>query len=206
MPRRGLDEGRVVDAAATIADAEGLAAVTVARVAQELGVRPPSLYNHVAGRDALVRGIALRALRDLGEAVRDAAVGRSGDEALAAFAGAYRDYALAHPGAYAATVRAPTAEDAEHDAAAQAGVGPALAVLRGWGLEGDDAIHATRAVRSAVHGFVSIEAGGGFGLPADREESFRRMVAALAAGLTPGPATATATATAMAGSRRARRG
>jgi AcrR family transcriptional regulator len=202
VPRRGLDEGRVLDAAAAIADAEGLAAVTVARVAQDLGVRPPSLYNHVAGRDALVRGIALRALRDLGAAVRDAAVGRSGHEALAAFAGAYRDYALAHPGTYAATVRAPTAGDAEHDAAAQAVVDTALAVLRGWGLEGDDAIHATRAVRAAVHGFVSIEAGGGFGLPVDREESFRRMVAALAAGLRRAPATATATAA----SRRARRG
>lgn len=190
----------MLDAAAAIADAEGLAAVTVARVAQDLGVRPPSLYNHVAGRDALMRGIALRALRELGAAVRDAAVGRSGHEALAAFAGAYRDYALAHPGTYAATVRAPTAGDAEHDAAAQAVVDTALAVLRGWGLEGDDAIHATRAVRAAVHGFVTIEAGGGFGLPADPEESFRRMVTALAAGLTRAPARATA------GSRRARRG
>jgi AcrR family transcriptional regulator len=200
MPRRGLDEARVLDAAAAIADDEGLDAVTVARVAQELGVRPPSLYNHVAGRDALVRGIALRALRELGDAVRDATVGRAGVDALAGFAAAYRDYARAHPGAYAATVRAPAPGDAEHDAAAQAVVGTALAVLRGWGLEGDDAIHATRAIRSAVHGFVSIEAGGGFGLPADREESFRRMVAALAAGLTPAPATATAA------SRRARRG
>jgi AcrR family transcriptional regulator len=199
VPRRGLDQAQVLDAAAAIADAEGLEAVTVARVAQELGIRPPSLYNHVAGRDALLRGIALRGLRDLGAAVRDAAVGRSGQEALLGFAAAYRDYAEAHPGTYAATVRAPAPDDAEHAAAAEAVVGVALAVLRAWGLEGDDAIHATRGLRAAVHGFVAIELAGGFGLPADRDESFARLVATLAAGLT-------ATATATAASQPARRG
>jgi AcrR family transcriptional regulator len=192
VPRRGLDEAQVVDAAVAIADAEGLEAVTVARVAQQLGVRPPSLYNHVAGRDALVHGIALRGLRALGEAVRDAAVGRAGHEALAAFAAAYRDYAAGHPGCYQATVRAPAPGDAEQLAAAEAVVGTALAVLRAWGLEGDDAIHAARGLRAAVHGFVTLELAGGFGLPTDREESFRRLVATLAAGLTTAAATATA--------------
>ena len=58
MPRMGLDAERVVDAAAGIADAEGLEAVTLARVAGELGVRAPSLYNHVDGRDDVLRAIA----------------------------------------------------------------------------------------------------------------------------------------------------
>ena len=57
MPRRGLDRARVVAAAGDIADAEGLEAVTLARVAQQLGVRSPSLYNHVAGRDGLLRAL-----------------------------------------------------------------------------------------------------------------------------------------------------
>jgi AcrR family transcriptional regulator len=190
VPRRGLDQAQVLDAAAAIADADGLEAVTVARVAQELGVRPPSLYNHVAGRDGLVRGIALRALRELGDAVREAAIGRAGDDAFAAFARAYRDYVAEHPGAYAATVRAPAPGDAEHTAAADAVVETARGVLRAWDLDGDDAVHAARALRSAVHGFVSLEAAGGFGLPADREESFDRLVGALAAGLRRPAATA----------------
>jgi hypothetical protein len=58
-----------------------------------------------------------------------------------------------------------------------------LAILRGYGLEGDDAIHAARAVRSALHGFVSLEAAGGFGLPVELDASFERMVGALARGL-----------------------
>jgi AcrR family transcriptional regulator len=183
MPRRGLDTDQVVATAARIADAEGLPAVTLARVAGELGVRPPSLYNHVDGHPGLVRAVSLLAIRELTAALREAAVGRARDDALAATARAYRDYALAHPGRYAATVAAPAPDDAEHRAAAGETVAVVLAVLRGWELDGDEAIHAARAYRSAIHGFVTIEAGGGFGIPLDLDESFARLVATLAAGL-----------------------
>lgn len=183
MPRAGLSREAVVAAAADLADDHGLEAVTLAAVAGAVGVRTPSLYNHVGGLDDVRRGVALTALRELGDALRDAAVGRAGDEALVALAHAYRAYARDHPGRYAAVQRAPGAADAELAAAAARAVDALLAVLGGYGLEGDDAIHAARAVRSALHGFVSLEVGGGFGIPVDLDESFDRMVAALARGL-----------------------
>jgi AcrR family transcriptional regulator len=186
MARAGLDSERVADAAARIADAEGLGAVTLARVAEGLGVRPPSLYNHVKGRDGLLRALALRGVRELTAALRDAAVGRSGAEALIATAHAYRAYARAHPGLYAATVAAPARDDPEHLAAAGETVDVVFAVLRGWNLQGDDAVHAARAFRSAVHGFVALEAAGGFGIPVDLDDSFERLVATLAGGLATG--------------------
>ena len=141
MPRAGLDTERVVDAAAAIADADGLDAVTLARVAGGLGVRAPSLYNHVDGRAGLLRALALRGVRELTAALREAAIGRSGTDALAATARAYRAYAIAHPGLYAASVAAPAPEDAEHRAAAQETVDVVYAVLRGWDLEGLSLIH-----------------------------------------------------------------
>ena len=183
MPRRGLDREQVVDAAVAIADADGLEAVTLARVAAELGVRSPSLYNHVDGRPDLLRAMALRGVRELAAALREAAVGRSGADALSAAAHAYRDYATAHPGLYAATVAAPAGDDEEHLAAAAEAVDVLLAVMRAWGLQGDEAIHAVRAVRSAVHGFVAIEAAGGFGMHVDVDVSFDRLVDTLAGGL-----------------------
>jgi AcrR family transcriptional regulator len=183
VARAGLDAARVVAAAADIADAEGLEAVTLARLAAALGVRSPSLYNHVAGLDALLRGIALAGLAELGAALREAAVGRAGTDALVAAAHAYRDYALAHPGRYAAGVRAPEPGDEEHEAAAGAVVGVMAAVLRGWDLDEEETVHALRAWRSAVHGFVSLETAGGFGIPVDLDTSFDRLVGSLAAGL-----------------------
>jgi AcrR family transcriptional regulator len=185
MPRRGLDADRVVEAAAQLADAHGLQSVTLARVAGELGVRAPSLYNHVDGRDGLLRAVALRGVRELGAVLREAAIGRAGPEALAAAARAYRAYALAHPGRYAATVAAPTGDDPdfEYQAAVAETVEVLMAVLRAWNVEGDEAVHAARAFRSAVHGFVVIEAAGGFGIPVDPNASFERLVAIVAAGL-----------------------
>jgi hypothetical protein len=98
-------------------------------------------------------------------------------------AGAQRDYARAHPGRYAASVAAPASDDPEHRAAAGEAVAVMQAVLRGWNLAGEDAIHAVRAIRSAVHGFVALEASGGFGLPVDADASFDRLVEMLGAGL-----------------------
>jgi AcrR family transcriptional regulator len=189
MPRAGLSTAAVVAAAAVIADAEGLDRLTLARVAAAAGVRTPSLYNHVESLDDVRRRVALLALRDLADALRDAAVGRAGDDALAAMADAYRAYARRHPGRYAATQRAPAEGDEEMRAAAKGAVDVVLAILRGYGLEGDDAIHAARAVRSALHGFVALEAGGGFGIPVDLDESYARMVRALARGLREAPVT-----------------
>jgi AcrR family transcriptional regulator len=183
VPRQGLSRAQVVDAAAKIADADGLDSVTVARVASELGIKAPSLYNHVAGRDDLIAALGVRALQELTAALTQASVGRSRDDALQGISAAYRSYVLDHPGLYAATIRAPDPDDRERLAAAESLLAVVYAVLAGYGVEGDDAVHAARALRSGLHGFASIEAAGGFGIPADRDESFRRMVAALAAGL-----------------------
>jgi len=188
MPRRGLDSRQVVDAAVQVADHEGLAAVTLARVADSLGVRAPSLYHHVAGHDGLMRAIALRGLSELTASLRAAALGRAGPEALAATANAYRDYAHAHPGRYAATLRAPAAGDTEHEEAGSAAVEVLAAVLRAWHLERDEMLHAVRVIRSALHGFVALEAAGGFALPLDLDESFERLIRTLAAGLPPAEA------------------
>jgi AcrR family transcriptional regulator len=186
VPRRGLDAGQVVDEAARIADAEGLQAVTLARVAEALGVRAPSLYNHVDGHAGLMRLLALRSLAELTEVIREAAIGRSGEDALTAIAHAYRGYAVGHSGRYLTTVRAPEPGDDDHAALATRTVAVMLAVLGAWGLDGDAAVHQVRLIRSALHGFATIEAEGGFGLPLDLDQSFELLIATLIAGLKDG--------------------
>ncbi|MFE0071412.1 GntR family transcriptional regulator [Nonomuraea sp. NPDC059023] len=53
-PRQALDGKQTLRAAIAIADAEGLDAVSMRRLAAELGVGPMSLYRHVSGKDELV--------------------------------------------------------------------------------------------------------------------------------------------------------
>lgn len=164
----------VVAEAARVADAVGYERLTLSAVASRFGVAVPSLYKHVDGLPALRRELAVLATRELGASI-SAALDADGDP-LAAVAHGYRDYALAHPGRYAATLRAPDRDDAEATAAAASVLGTVLGVLEGYGLTGSDAIDATRTLRSALHGFVALEAIGGFGLPEDVERSFSRLV------------------------------
>jgi AcrR family transcriptional regulator len=179
MPRAGLAPEVVVDAAARLVDAEGLEALTLARLAADLGVRTPSLYTHVASLDDVRRRLAERGARELGDWLQEAAAGRSGHDALRAIASAYREYAREHPGTYLSLQRA---EDLQGDAGERV-VRTVVAVLAAYRIKGDEAIHATRAIRAALHGFVALEAGGGFGMRQDVDESFDYLVDLLDRGL-----------------------
>ena len=55
--RQRLSRERVVDAALAIADADGLGALTIRSLATELGVKPMSVYYHVAGKDDILAAL-----------------------------------------------------------------------------------------------------------------------------------------------------
>lgn len=59
-------------------------------------------------------------------------------------------------------------------------VEPVVAILRGYDLNEEEAIHATRTLRAAIHGLVSLESIGGFGLDVNLDESFAWLVERLA--------------------------
>lgn len=180
MARAGLNTGAVVEAAAEIADAHGLEAVTLSTVAARLGVKPPSLYSHVAGLPDLRERLAALAATELAEALTPAVAGRAAGDALRAAGHAFRAWALTHPGRHAA-VQAVRRHD---DPAAERVVELFVSVMHGYALEGDAAIHAVRAVRAAVFGFVVLETGGGFDIPLDRDVSFEWLLNLLDHGLT----------------------
>ncbi len=104
--RAGLDRAAVALATAAVADSEGLDALTLARLAERLGVRTPSLYNHVDGLPGLRRALALLGRRELAARLGRVAIGKAGDEAVAALGHAYRAFVIERPGLYAATARA----------------------------------------------------------------------------------------------------
>lgn len=180
MPRAGLTTRRVVEEAEDVADEVGLANLTLAAIAPRLGVRMPSLYKHIAGMDDLQRLVAIHATQDMSVLFARAAAGKAGAEALSALANSARAWAKKHPGRYAATVRAPDKDDAEHAAASEEVLQILLAALASYQLTGDDAIDAARAFRATMHGFISLEQAGGFGLLVDVDRSFNRTIAALA--------------------------
>ena len=180
--RAGLTRESVIAAAAEIADREGLDALTLASLATKLGVRPPSLFNHVAGMPALRSELRTLALRELAEALGAAAIGKSRGAAVHALAYAYRNFVRNHPGIYALTLKAGEGAAAS-DAVGERIVSICASVLGGYSLGKRETIHAIRAMRSLVHGFATLEAGRGFEMPVAIDASFAWMVEAFIAGL-----------------------
>ncbi len=179
MPRVGLTPSTVVDAALALIDQDGLDALTLTAVAHNLGVRTPSLYNHVAGLDDLRERMAAKALSDLADALEAVA---DHDDPRAPLV-AYRGWARDNPSRYALVPVPAASSDAVTNPPSVRLVGLVTTWAGRFGLHDDEAVHAARAMRSALHGFCTIETAGGFGLPVDVEDSFRVLVELLMAGL-----------------------
>jgi len=176
----------VVQAAVDLLNAEGVGALSLSRLANELGIKTPSLYNHVDGLDGLQRELEILNARLLADRISEAAIGKSGSELFVDVSQAFREYVKEYPGLYMSTLRSSSMlqvldENLQREEERTMKVG--LAVMASLGLQGEDAIHGLRAFRSVVHGFATLEVAGGFGLPQDCDESFRRLVSALVAGL-----------------------
>lgn len=184
MARAGLTRDGVVEAAAEMADEVGLHRLTLAALAERVGVKQPSLYKHIESLAGLHRSIALLAKRQMGDVLLRAAVGRSGAGAIKAMSHAYREWAVRHPARYEASQIAAAPGDAEDAAVSLAVVQIIADVLTAYDLEGDDAIDAIRALRATLHGFVALETSGAFALKADVNRSFERLVHGFTVALT----------------------
>lgn len=184
MARRDpIDHPTLMAAAIAILDADGFDGLTLSRVAASLGVGPSALYTHVDGLAGLHHAAGVEATRRLTVEVRDAAIGRSGDDAVRSVADAYRAYARRHPGRMTASLRSVVVDDAMDAAHAEL---DAVFVLLGEarGLSGAGAGRAARNVRRAIHGFVVVEHATGPDAGADRD--YHDLVESLCAILAPG--------------------
>jgi len=180
----GIDVDDVVAAAVRAADRDGLDSLTLTLVASELGIKTPSLYNHVEGLPGLRRLVTLHAAGVFTGIVREALDGLEGGDALRSLANADRRFAQEHPGLYQSFLPAPRpGEDDElYDAMAE----PVYLighVLLEMGIPQSEAIHLLRALRSLLHGFLDLEAKRGFGLPVDIEESYSAAVELIITGI-----------------------
>ncbi|MFG1774359.1 TetR/AcrR family transcriptional regulator C-terminal domain-containing protein [Nocardia salmonicida] len=162
MPvRQPLSRDRVLDAAIRVADRGGVEAITMRRVAQELGVEAMSLYNHVPNKDAILDGVvdAVFAAIEL-----PAAGGADWREAIRARARSARSVLAQHSWALGLmdSRRNPGSATLRHHDAV-------LGVLRRAGFSLPMAAHAVSLIDSYVGGFVLQEANLPVAVPADVE-------------------------------------
>jgi AcrR family transcriptional regulator len=165
-----------------ILEAEGLEQLTMARVAQAVGVRAPSLYKHVRDRGELFRLIGNDAVAELGARLGAAAGYGNPQLDLYAIARAHREFAHEYPETYRllwSRVPENWRVDADLNASASEPVLRAVAALAGE----SDTLVAARTFVAWAQGFVSMELAGAFRLGGDVDAAFEYGVARLTAAL-----------------------
>lgn len=179
MARAGLTPDRLTEAAADLADEVGFEHVTLSALARHFGVKDASLYSHVRNLQDLRTRVAFLAGGEMIDRIAIAVAGRAGKDALAAFAGAYRAYALERPGRYAATqIRIDQSLVADSPGLRRTAE-ITYGMLRAYGLEEPDLTDAVRLLRATFHGYCALESTGGFGAPRDVQKSWDRAIDAL---------------------------
>ncbi|WP_319445639.1 MULTISPECIES: TetR/AcrR family transcriptional regulator [unclassified Mycobacterium] len=178
-----LSRDAIVNAALTFLDRDGWDGLTINALANQLGTKGPSLYNHVDSLDDLRRTVRMRVIGDIIGMLNTVGEGRTRDDAVVAMASAYRSYAHHHPGRYSAFTRMPLGgDDPEYTAATRAAAGPVIEVLSSYGIDGENAFYSALEFWSALHGFVLLEMTGVMD-DIDTDAVFTDMVLRLAAGM-----------------------
>jgi AcrR family transcriptional regulator len=154
--RERLTRDRVIEAALHVMDAEGLEAVSMRRVAREVGVEAMSLYNHVRDKDDILEGLCIRVMSEFEFPERH----QDWPEAARFAANEWRRVLKQHPNVI--TLFAGHAEPMTH----VEGLRPmefALGLLREAGLSDRDAARVFNVMGSYIMGFVLMEVGQMFG-------------------------------------------
>jgi len=180
--RTSLDA--IVEAGRRIVEEQGLAGLTMQRVAGAVGVRAPSLYKHVGNRGELIRLIVEAVVVDLGRKL-DAAISGESSSDLPELVRAFRSFAQNEPESYR-VVFAPMPEDWRPDQEVFTdATSPVLRTTEAM-VGPERALDAARLVTAWVHGFMTMELAGAFRIEGDLDRAFEfgidRLVAALSSG------------------------
>ena len=172
---RTLSPDVVVGEALAIADTEGIVAVTLARVARQLGCHVTSLYTHVSSIDDLHRRMSVVTQSMLSEQLWEAALGRSGVDGLHALATVYRRFAREYPLRTRLLFVSSSGDDVDCDDAGRRLAEPIRATLRSFGLDERRVLHSHRAFSAAMRGFILAEAQGAY-TSGEADETFDGLV------------------------------
>jgi AcrR family transcriptional regulator len=182
-PRMGLTRLKIVDTAGEMADLKGIEYVTIANLAKELKIRPPSLYNHIKGFNELRTEMAVQGLRGLFHEMKLGTEGRKEEDAVQSLGASYMDFARRRPGLYESALLAPDSKNPGVQEAGNKIVGLLLEKLEYLNLSQINALHAVRGLRSMLHGFAALEQKSGFGMDLSVDESLRKMITAFLLGI-----------------------
>ncbi len=179
MARKGLNTDRIVEAAVELIAEKGFDQFSLRELADRLGVKTASLYNHISSLSELTSNIGQLTFERMAGQLYSGTEGASSFDTLYHIAIGYRKFAKENPELYKTIVKIPSTGAPDLIEKGQSLVHSLYPVLEACGLSEKDIIHFSRTIRSAMHGFVTLEEAGFFGTMVDADESYSYMVKTL---------------------------
>jgi len=158
--------GEIVTAARALLEGHGREALSMRRIADELGIKAPSIYKHFPDKAAIESAIVADGMREWGDALRSG-------QTLREIAAHHRAFAHAHPALYELMTDSPLDRSRLPEGLEAQTAAPLFAALPDRDL--------ARAAWAAAHGMVSLELAGRFPDGADLDGAWAALCSALEA-------------------------
>jgi len=179
VARKGLNTDRIVEVVAELIAERGFDQFSLRELADRLGVKTASLYNHISSLSELTSNIGQLAFERMAGQLYSGTEDALPFDTLYHIAIGYRKFAKQNPELYKTIVKIPSTGSSDLIEKGQSLVHSLYPVLEACGLSEDDIIHFSRTIRSAMHGFVTLKEAGFFGTAVDADESYSYMIKAL---------------------------
>lgn len=157
MSAKGLTKDLILAEAVACMESTGQPMVSLHEVARRLGVKTPSLYNHIKNTKELRYEIFQYAIGQFVANQRAATANKRKDEAVRAFAEAYHTFATENKGLYRLIMSIPSEEDDRAKEVAIPLLETVVEILTDYGLTEESVAHWQRVFRAILHGFISEE-------------------------------------------------
>jgi AcrR family transcriptional regulator len=172
---------QIYQCALRILEAEGPQAVSMRRVAKDVGITPMAIYHHFPSREALLNAVVDSEFQHLAEFYNRPNGKRGLEAALVHLMDGYIDYALAHPRIFDYVFAAPRPGARRFPEDFRARRSPTLNItadiVSSWmklgKLKRDDHWEIAMEMWAHVHGYLALWRGGRFNLS---EDQFRKLV------------------------------
>lgn len=160
MRGKGLTMDAIVNAAAALVVEKGYNKFSVRELAQKLGCKAASLYNHIDSFDDVNREVGKLAAKRMNDELEAASMGKESDKALEALAHEYRHFAKNNYELYQAIMGLPSLDQNDSLRVGRESLLVMRKVVHQYKISEEDAVNFSRCLRGALHGFVSYEIAG----------------------------------------------
>ena len=174
--KRNLTKQKIIEVTFELADEIGLNKVTFQKIAEKLGIKYPSLYNHFKNMENLKLEMTISSLNRLNSILTQGLIGKSGEDAIKEFSKLYKNFAFENRTAYELFISTRTTGNEEFFNLARETFTIIFQILGYYTNDRVYLTHKSRALRSMLHGFISLYFFGYFKNDIDLEESFEFLV------------------------------